>query len=217
MQEFIKEKKLYFIIVGAILLIVGGIWYYHYENNNKSVLLIDQVDIEDKKITEKEEFNNNIQEEETNNIEEETKMIMVHIVGQVKNPGVINIIEGSRLIEAIEELGGATEDADLDYVNLAQKLRDEEKIYIPKKGEINKENIIANVNNSTQIKNDDIININTASLEQLKTLSGIGDVIAGNIIEYRESNGGFKSKDEIKEVNRIGDKIYNDIKEKIEI
>ena len=62
-----------------------------------------------------------------------------------------------------------------------------------------------------------LININTASLEQLKTLSGIGDVIAGNIIEYRESNGGFKSLEEIKEVNRIGDKVYNDIKEKIGI
>jgi competence protein ComEA len=219
MQDFMKDKKVYFIIVGAILLIAGGIWYYHNENN-KSILLIEQTGIEDKKVVETEKFNeDNIQEDETNNnnIEEETNMIMVHIVGQVRNPGVINLKEGSRLIEAIEELGGATEDADLEYVNLAQKLRDEEKIYIPKKGEITKENIIANVNDNTNNHNDDIININTASLEQLKTLSGIGDVIAGNIIKYRETNGGFKSKEEIKQVNRIGDKIYEDIKEKIEI
>lgn len=216
MQEFIKENKLTIIIICAIILILGGIWYYHNEKNNQ-ILYVDHLDEEETdgeaETIEETTSNNDI----NSNSEEQIKTIMVHIVGQVKNPGVINLIEGSRLIEAIEELGGATEEADLESVNLAQKLRDEEKIYIPKKGEVIKEKIVTNSNNNTQGQIDDIININTASIEQLKTLSGIGDVIAGNIIDYREANGGFKSKEEIKNVKRIGDKIYEDIKEKIGI
>lgn len=148
------------------------------------------------------------------------KEIMVHIVGQVNNPGVVEVQEGTRLIEAIEQLGGTTQEADLDAVNLAKKLADEEKIYIPKKGEIPQEDIISQSNTNSsmaQEENSDKININTASQEELKTLSGIGDSISKNIIEYREANGGFKSIEEIKEVNRIGDKIFNDIKDKITI
>ena len=148
------------------------------------------------------------------------KEIMVHIVGQVNNPGVVEVQEGTRLIEAIEQLGGTTEEADLDAVNLAKKLVDEEKVYIPKKGEIPQEDIISQSNTNSsmaQEENSDKININTASQEELKTLSGIGDSISKNIIEYREANGGFKSIEEIKEVNRIGDKIFNDIKDKITI
>ena len=216
MQEFIKEKKLYFIIIGAVLLIAGGIWY-NYHEKNKSVLLIEQGDVSGNDQDKNPSNALSSNDVEVNSaIEEQSKTIMVHIAGQVKNPGVINIIEGARLIEAIEQLGGATEEADLEVVNLAQKLRDEEKIYIPKKGEVSNEKMFSNFN-IIQGQKDDLVNINTASLEQLKTLSGIGDVIAGNIIEYRESNGGFKSKEEIKQVNRIGDKIYNDIKDKIEI
>ncbi len=212
MGEFINGKKIYLIIIGILLLIIGGIWFHHNENN-KSMLIIDN----NKKLEEenRETPENNIfQDQEP---VQEIRKIMVHIVGQVKNPGVIEMVEGSRLIDAIEELGGATEEADLELVNLAQKLRDEEKIYIPKQGEIPKEEIINTIGTNPASGNSDIININTSSKEQLKTLSGIGDVIAGNIIEYRETNGGFKNKEEIKNVKRIGEKIYNDIKDKIKI
>ena len=84
-------------------------------------------------------------------------------------------------------------------LNLARRLQDEEKIHIPTIGEVPKE---GSVKESTKI------NINTASLEELKSLPGIGDVIAQGIIDYREKHGGFKQLEELKNVTRIGDKIY---------
>lgn len=217
LQEFIKEKKLFFILFIGIILIIGGILFYFQRSNDK-ILMMDQ--------TATEEFENNSmelnQEENIKSVDQgessvdkqSPKEIMVHIVGQVKNPGVVEVQEGTRLIEAIEQLGGTTQEADLDAVNLAKKLADEEKIYIPKKGEISQSNTNSGM---VEEENSDKININTASQEELKTLSGIGDGISKNIIEYREANGGFKSIEEIKEVNRIGDKIFNDIKDKITI
>ena len=212
MGNYIKEKKIYFIIIGIILLLIGGIWFHHNENKKSMLIIDDNKKMEDANKEHWEE--NNLQETEQT---QETNKIMVHIIGQVKNPGVVEMNEGARLIDAIKELGGATAEADLEYVNLAQKLRDEEKIYIPRKGEIPKEEIINAISTNSGSKNSDIININTASLEQLKTLSGIGDVLASNIIEYRETNGGFKNKEELMNVKRIGEKIYNSIKDKIKI
>lgn len=218
MKEFIKDKKNLFIIGGVIfLVIIGAIWFYFYQSNDKIVMM----DPEEKQ----EAFHNEdetISKEEPEEVqaveeEESPKEIMVHIAGQVNHPGVVILKEGARLIDAIEEVGGSTPKAQLDVVNLAKKLVDEEKVYIPKEGETLPEEMTLSANQTTQSENDHQININTASQEELKSLPGIGDSISSSIIEYRESNGSFKSIEEIKEVNRIGDKIFNDIKDKIKI
>lgn len=217
MQEFIKEKKVLLIVVGIILLIiVGAILFYFYQSNDKIVMIDSEKN--QKSSTNEEIAMGKEEPEEASTIEKEAPQeIMVHIAGQVKNPGVVILKEGARLIEAIEEVGGSTPEAQLDAVNLAKKLVDEEKVYIPKKGEIPQEEMPLSTNQGTQSQKDDKININTATQEELKSLPGIGDAVSANIIEYRESNGGFKSIEEIKEVNRIGDKVFSDIKDKIKI
>ncbi len=142
--------------------------------------------------------------------QEEQKKIQVHIKGQVKNPGVVVIEEGKRLHDAINIAGGATDTADLDAVNLAAPLRDEQPIYIPAKGET-----LENADSNQAYSG--IININTANRETLMRLPGIGEAISDDIIEYREQNNGFGSIDEVMNVKGIGEKKFDDMKELIAI
>ncbi|KXZ40116.1 competence protein ComEA [Alkalithermobacter thermoalcaliphilus JW-YL-7 = DSM 7308] len=142
----------------------------------------------------------------------EDKQIMVYISGEIKMPGVVTVKQGDRLINAVEKLGGLTENADYNRVNLAMKLDDGMHIIIPKIGE----EVSVQTNNFTN-NNSNKININTASEAQLKTLPGVGDSIAKKIVSYREENSGFKSIEEIKNVSGIGDKKFEEIKELISI
>ncbi|WP_322786105.1 helix-hairpin-helix domain-containing protein [Caldanaerobius polysaccharolyticus] len=143
------------------------------------------------------------------------KEIYVDVSGAVKNPGVYKFKQGDRIIDAVNRAGGLMADADTSQVNLAKKLADEEKVYIPKKGEKLPQPAanVSTVGGETPAEGK--ININTASLQELDTLPGIGPVIAQRIIDYRNQNGPFKSIEEIKNVSRIGDKLYEQIKDKI--
>jgi len=143
---------------------------------------------------------------------EDNGIIMVHISGQVHNPGLVELPYGSRVIDAVNLAGGLKKDADLDKMNLAKKLTDEEKIYIPKIGEeeIPIGDFIDGQNNDSNSK----ININICSKEELMSLPGIGEVLAGRILEYREQNP-FKTIDDIKNVSGIGEKKFESIKELI--
>lgn len=139
---------------------------------------------------------------------EEVKYIYVDIKGQVMNPGVYKVEEASRLFQVIGLAGGVTSDADTLAFNLSMKLRDEQVIYIPS---INDEypmitEIIENETNG-------IININTASLELLDTLPGIGPSTAQSIIDYREEYGDFTNVDDLMEVPGIGETTLNEIRE----
>lgn len=131
--------------------------------------------------------------------------IIVHIAGEVANPGIVKISNGQRLYEAIEKAGGATNNADLNEINLAMILEDGQKIIIP--------SIAVNSNNSG-IK-DDRININIADKETLMELPGIGETLSQNIIDYREKNSGFKNIDDIKNVPKIGDITFERLKDLI--
>ena len=144
---------------------------------------------------------------------------------------MIELEENSRIADAIEKAGGFREDAYTKDVNLAYKLEDGMKIYIPTMEE--KENEKANVivesgieteNNNNSYSNTDEgknvnskVNINTASKEELDTLPGIGPSTAEKIINYRKEKGKFKSIEEIKDVSGIGDSKYENIKDMIEI
>ena len=173
-----KEKILFCIIIILCMALLGTI----YNNSHKSSEII----IDDGNKNEETAINDG------SNIEE-TSVIGVHISGAVKTPGFIWIKEGTRLGEALEYVGGTLVDADLDAVNLSKKLTDEEKVYIPKIGEVEKyysadlsNEINASKNYSSK---SDKININTAGIAELDTLPGIGEAYAKRIIEYRESNG----------------------------
>lgn len=136
----------------------------------------------------------------------ETEQIIVHITGAVNKPGIVTLDKESRMAEAVEGAGGLTETADGDAINLARKLKDEEKIIIPEKGEETK---------ASDQGDQGLININTANLEELKSLPGVGDVIAQGIIDYRKKNGDFTQLEELKNVTRIGDKIFQGFSELI--
>ncbi|MDR1533252.1 MAG: helix-hairpin-helix domain-containing protein [Clostridiales bacterium] len=142
----------------------------------------------------------------------ETSEVTVYITGAVINPGVYTLEDGSRVGDLLREAGGGSETADLDAVNLAAILKDSQHIKIPRIGEEPEEPPDYEEPGETGM-----VNINTAPLAELKTLPGIGDVIAGNIIEYREQKGLFKTKEEIKNVQRIGDKTYENLEEYITV
>jgi len=144
--------------------------------------------------------------------------IKVYICGYVNNPGVYEIDEGSRVADLIKLCGGADEQAALESVNLASVLTDAAMIYIPSAEEIKEGKIPAkNADGSIAIGGGSMVNINTATLEELVTLPGIGQKTAEAIIEYRNNFGLFKSIEELKNVKGIGDKKFEAVKDKISI
>lgn len=145
-------------------------------------------------------------------IEEDT-MIMVHISGQVYYPGVIELKAGSRVKDAVDAAGGLKKDSDTDRINLAKKLEDEEKIYVPEKGEeIDIE--ISQASNNLSSTSSSQINVNTCTKDQLISLPGIGEVTAAKIIEYR-SNNKFNTIEDLMNVSGIGIKKFEGLKDLI--
>lgn len=142
------------------------------------------------------------------------KKISVYVSGQVKNISVVELEDNGdlRLVEAVNMAGGLTDLADADAINMAAPLTDGQHIHIPTK-EILLQPLAQNVGASAT--SSDLININTADLETLKKLKGIGPALAQRIIDYREQSGPFKTIDEIKNVSGIGDKRFSAIKDQI--
>lgn len=144
------------------------------------------------------------------------KEVTIFISGEVNNPGVVTINSDKRLADAVNKLGGFTQDADLNKINLAMKIEDEKHYIIPKIGE----NIeTSNDDNNLDIKGEEnnLVNINEADIKELDSLPGVGEATATKIINHREENGKFKAIEEIKNVNGIGDKKYENIKDMITI
>ena len=134
--------------------------------------------------------------------------VVVHVAGAVSAPGVYTLPADSRVDDAVRA-AGATADADLSQLNLAQKLADGQKITVPAAGETPAPADNAAPSDSGQ--SGALININTATREELETLPSIGEVRAQAIIAYREEHGGFRTTDELMEVSGIGEKIFADI------
>jgi competence protein ComEA len=135
--------------------------------------------------------------------------IAVYITGEIKNPGVYYISKNSRLNNILDIAGGLTELADIDKLNLAQKLLDSDKIIIAKKTENHNEE-----NTSFEEESSDKININKADLSELTKLSGIGETTASKIIQYRKNNT-FNQIEDIMNVPGIGENKFNMIKDDI--
>lgn len=146
--------------------------------------------------------------------QEKKNNIFVHIEGAINFPGIKEVPEGTRLFELIELAGGETENADVSKVNLASVLKDEQKIYIPFL--IMDIEIDNDLNLDSSFQNE-MININYATEEELQTLSGIGPSMAKKIIAYRDENGYFNSIEDIMNVTGIGENKYNKIRNNITI
>ena len=222
MKYISKKQKILLIVIISIITI--GISYYAYAAKLNEEISIEkqneELEIEEEKTEESEE-------EKT---KQETKKIIVHVSGAIKNEGIYELEENSRVANAIEAAGGITENAYTKEINLALALEDGMKIYIPTKEEAEKEkklgtynsNISGDDNNSkknseSSNKGNEKININTATREELDKLPGVGEATADKIINYREANGEFKKIEEIKEVKGIGDSKFEEIKDLIEV
>ena len=140
-------------------------------------------------------------------------VIFVDIKGAVKNPGVYQMKSGDRVKDALEAAGGLTDEADSQKVNLAQRVEDQMVIVVPKVGEEATE--IPSGVTSKEAAKDGKVNINTATVEELKTLKGVGEKKAEAIIEYRKKNGSFKTKEDLMKVRGIGKKLFESFQERI--
>lgn len=136
--------------------------------------------------------------------------IKVHIAGEVKKPGLYKLEDGSRINDAVEAAGGFTDNADKDSLNLAKVVEDGEQIVVPTKG-----GETADAGASASAQNNGKVNINTADLATLQTLSGVGPSTAQKIIDYRTANGKFKTIEDVKKVSGIGEKTFEKFKDKI--
>jgi len=156
-------------------------------------------------------------------IQIEVPPVIIHIAGAIKNPGVYQLKSTDRIVDAVKIAGGASEEANLDLINLAALLKDGQKIIVPSKiynengEEINKniDNYVEVMYSSSSGSVSGKININTANATMLQTLSGIGPVLSERIIEYRNHNGFFGVIDDIKDVSGIGEKKFEGIKDLI--
>ena len=212
----LEENKKKILISGAIcvIIVIGVAIYFFMQGEQEEFINFEYLE-------------NNVENIVQNEIVEEKAKIVVHISGQVANPGVISLDEGSRLIDAINLSGGLTSKADISKVNLAYVLEDAQKIYIPSvddKDEIayisedsGNTGVVTSGNGGTSTKKEEklMVNINTANEEQLEQLPGIGTSISIRIVEYRKENGKFNSIEDIKNVSGIGDAKFNKIKDNI--
>lgn len=185
------------------------------------------------------EITNDIIKEENNEKEIskiESIKYNIDIKGAVKKPGVYQLDSNLTVNDAINVAGGLTNEADTSIINLAKKITDEMVIIVYTKEEVKKSNIVDTVikvvekecicpniendgclnneitDNITNKEESSLVNINTASIEELQTLSGIGESKAKKIIEYREKNGNFKNIEDIKNIEGIGESLYETIK-----
>lgn len=152
----------------------------------------------------------------------EEKIIFIHISGQVNTPGLVRVKEGKRVMDVIDIAGGLTDFADVDRINLAKIVNDEDKIYVPKIGEEipndYQNNSIVSAYQSQVSENKtnagSLININTANETELETLPGIGPKTALKIIEYRKNNR-FERIEDLMDVSGIGEKKFEAVKDLI--
>lgn len=217
-------KKYRYIILSGLLIIV----FLFFNKNSDEIELTSDLSLE-------------VKEEATEEITKEEK-IKVDIKGAVKNPGVYEINSNGRVADAIAISGGLTNDADTSIINLSKNLTDEMVIIIYTKEEvaemlkgstsikyIEKECICPKIENDacidnvidnkpdTNTSNEQKVSLNSATIDELMQLPGIGEVKAKAIIAYREENGGFKSIEELLEVNGIGESTFNKIKDQLSL
>jgi competence protein ComEA len=204
-MDLTKREKTGLIIFLIITLLIVSIMYF-YKSRSDTTLVIDK------------NKNTLTGDEVTSNSSKIKSDIKVYISGEVKKPGVYTLNDGDRAEKLIELCGGFTNNAETSFLNLAMKLKDEDFIKIPSK-------LLNNELSNTSMPNTTnplqgaaaLININTATKEQLMDLPRIGDAMSQRIIDYREKMGSFKDIKDLTNVTGIGPKMYENIKDKITV
>ena len=206
MIDFFKQRKIVIIICILVIILIG--WKI-YDSSNFETEEESQI------------IDSNVQESKT---DDEEELVIVHVTGEVKKPGVVRVKEGSRVEDIVKAAGGLTENADISNINLAYVVEDGTKIRIPSTDDEKQEEYITQsigegiiMQEESNNSRSSIVNINTANETELEELPGIGASIAGRIIEYRNKNGKFKSIEDIKNVTGIGDSKFEKIKSLIRV
>jgi len=203
-KEFLLNNKEKIIKVAAIIILFAVAFFVFVledEGDPQEEMLIETQ--ERTAVSENQETENNVQD-----------MIIVDVAGAVKNPKVVELPADSRVADAVTAAGGLTESADTSQVNQAAFLTDGEKIYIP---EIDENNAEIKGFSGIVSKDASKIDINTATSEELQTLDGVGPATAEKILDYRNDVGYFKKIEEIKNVDGIGEKTYENLKNDITV
>ncbi|MBP8762654.1 MAG: helix-hairpin-helix domain-containing protein [Acetoanaerobium sp.] len=203
-----KNKNKYLLITIILVFTLLTVMVINLNANSKEYIVGDT----DSSIMQDESIAEDAEEE--NYEQEENSKVTVFVSGEVLNQRVVEIEKGKRLIDAVEICGGLTENADLNAVNLALVLEEEGHYIIPAIGDTN----VVNATNLNQMNSSsNLVNINSADIELLKTLPGVGDVLGQRILDKREELGKFTSIDQLNDVSGIGDKKFSDIKDKVTI
>lgn len=197
----IKLKLILIIVAIAIVMLVSVSLFHSFDNN---------IDNNSEFLLQFEELNNNPLPSNENEAES-NKPIMIDVKGAVNKPGVYEMLEGDRVYLAIEKAEGFHEQANVDVINLAALLSDEMVIFVPFIGQEHNHEMLHFSENDGEGK----INLNTASLEQLQTIPGIGPAKASAIVQYREEFGPFKEINELTNVSGIGIKTVESIRDSI--
>lgn len=231
----LKNKKVIGIMIFLFITVSVSLLTYGKNRNNvfKDEYMQNIFIDEDSISTEEENMNTDYLQnfqEENNNLTIENKVadttletvsnntIVVEIKGEVMNPDVYTLNEGSIIKDLIEIAGGLTENADISNINRAKEIKNHELIIIRNINDPNiEEKGEAKYNETNEESDDGKISINDSDLSKLKEIPGIGDVKANAIILYREKNNGFKSIDELKNIDGIGEKTFEKIKDSIKL
>ena len=231
----LKNKKVIGIMIFLFITVSVSLLTYGKNRNNvfKDEYMQNIFIDEDSISTEEENMNTDYLQnfqEENNNLTIENKVadttletvsnntIVVEIKGEVMNPDVYTLNEGSIIKDLIEAAGGLTQDADISNINRDKEIKNHELIVIRNINDPNiEEKGEAKYNETNEESDDGKISINDSDLSKLKEIPGIGEVKANSIISYREKNNGFKSIEELKNVDGIGEKTFEKIKDSIKL
>ncbi|MBD5430083.1 helix-hairpin-helix domain-containing protein [Lactobacillus sp.] len=226
LKEFLIEKKLYIGV--AILLCIGGVMYFQNKTESRvdnSDLVTEQVDQKYESQTSSSEKSSTAHSRSMQQSQQDT--VTCDISGAVKHPGVYTLKNGARLNDLLSAAGGIIKQANLKNINRALLLKDQDQIYVPHKGEkvpaITSSSTGSSVDSPTASSSsatsssEEKVNINTASVQDLQKLSGIGEKRAEQIISYREQNGNFKSIEDLTKISGIGEKTLEKLKDQLEL
>ncbi|MDD7718064.1 MAG: helix-hairpin-helix domain-containing protein [Eubacteriaceae bacterium] len=196
-----KDKRIW-IAAAAVLILIVAVLFFGINGKNDDIVITSSDG----------QF---IDSSETEDTSVSSKPIYIDISGEVKNPGVYQVADGTRLFEVVEKAGGLTSNASVESINQAEIVSDGQKIIVPDKNELSTGSF--DEKGSTGLMDNGLVNINIADSDGLQEIPGVGPSTAEKILAYRNSNGKFKSKEDLMNVSGIGQKTFDKIKDMITI
>jgi len=236
--SFEEKKKRICVTATVIFVIIAGIVYI-YSGRFFDEKQLSEFNLSDKVVIESDAFWEDTEDVDRDSVSSQEKVknvdtvsdkgddnqskanCCVHICGAVKMPGVYEINNGARIMDAIEAAGGFKKSAAEDYLNLAETVIDGQKIFVPtrkavRNKETDTEGVVAG-KDDLQESSDDKVNINTADAEELMSLPGIGQSKAENIISYRQENGNYTSIEDLMNIPGIKEGVFSKISDHIKV